>query len=89
MRVELSAKLEAQIRQDVERGAFRSVEEFVELAVTLLHSQESWIADNREAIAARIQTGWDAAERGRLAGESEVRARMQDRKRAWAKQQSA
>ena len=40
MQIQLPPELEAQIRQDVERGPFASVDEFVEYAVALLHEQD-------------------------------------------------
>jgi Arc/MetJ-type ribon-helix-helix transcriptional regulator len=43
MTVQLSPKLEALVKQDVERGLFRSAEEFVERAVTELHEREEWV----------------------------------------------
>ena len=36
-----------------------------------------------DAIAEGIEAGWNAASRGELANESEVRAHMQQRKRIW------
>jgi len=87
MQIQLPPELEAQIRQDVERGPFASVDEFVEYAVALLHEQETWLVQNREAIETGIQAAWDAAERGELANEASVRQRMEERKTAWAHQQ--
>jgi Arc/MetJ-type ribon-helix-helix transcriptional regulator len=84
MHIELSPELEAQIQQDVERGSYRTVHEFVERAVTLLHEQEVWLTQNRELIGKKIQDGWDAAERSELKDEDQVRASMAGRKERWA-----
>jgi len=45
MKIELKPELEALIKQDVERGAYKSADEFVEQAVSLLHEQEAWLAE--------------------------------------------
>ena len=49
----------------------------------MLHDQESWLASNRDAIAAKIQIGWDSAARGELADEPVVRARLKERQAVW------
>lgn len=83
MTIHLRPELEELIRQDVQRGPYQTVDEFVERAVSMLHEQEAWFASRQTEIAGKISEGWAAAERGELASEEEVHARMQDRKRAW------
>jgi Arc/MetJ-type ribon-helix-helix transcriptional regulator len=87
MDIHLRPELEEQIRQDIRRGPYQTVDEFVERAVTLLHEQEAWLAAHRDEIAGKIEEGWNAAVRGELAGDKEVQAHMQERKRAWSEQQ--
>jgi len=87
MDIHLRPELEEQIRQDIQRGPYQTVDEFVERAVTLLHEQEAWLATHRDEIAGKIEEGWNAAVRGELAGDTEVQAHMQERKRAWIEQQ--
>jgi antitoxin ParD1/3/4 len=83
MTVQLSPRLEALVREDVERGPYRSIDEFVEQAVTELHEREQWLSSHREEIRVKIDEGWAAAERGELMGEAEVRREMQQMKAAW------
>jgi putative addiction module CopG family antidote len=66
MTVSLKPELEAMIQGDLERGPYRSVDEFVERAVRMLHEQEEWFAGNRDEIAALIEHGFAQAERGEL-----------------------
>ncbi len=87
MEIHLRPELEEQIRQDVQRGPYRSVHEFVERAVNLLHQQETWFISHAEEISGKIEEGWNAAGRGELSGEKDVKAQMVQRKRAWSKQQ--
>jgi putative addiction module CopG family antidote len=87
MNIHLRPELEEQIRQDIQRGSYQTVDEFIERAVNLLHEQESWFASHRDEIAGKIEEGWNAAARGELAGNKEMQAHMQERKRAWSEQQ--
>jgi putative addiction module CopG family antidote len=87
MEIHLRPELEEQIRQDIQRGPYQTVDEFVERAVSLLHEQEAWFASHRDEIAGKIEEGWNAAARGELASDKEVQAHMQERKRAWSEQQ--
>jgi antitoxin ParD1/3/4 len=83
MKIELKPELEALIRQDVERGAYKSVDEFVEQAVSLLHEQEAWLAEQGSEIRAKIEEGYAAAQRGELVDSGDVRSRLEAKKRAW------
>jgi antitoxin ParD1/3/4 len=87
MTIQLRPELEELVRQDVERGPYRTVVEFVEHAVTLLHEQESWLAAHRVEVAKQIEQGWEAAEAGQLVDAEQVKANMEKRKQAWLEQQ--
>jgi putative addiction module CopG family antidote len=84
--IHLSDELEQLIRQDIQRGPYRSVDEFLEHAVRLLHEHEDWLAFHREKFTKIVDEGWQAAAGGELADEAVVRARMDERKRAWLEQ---
>jgi len=87
MDIHLRPELEEQIRQDIQRGPYQTVDEFVEHAVSLLHEQELWFASHCDEIAGKIEQGWGAAQRGELVDDRGVQAHMQERKRAWIEQQ--
>jgi Arc/MetJ-type ribon-helix-helix transcriptional regulator len=87
MDIHLRPELEEKILQNIQRGPYQTVDEFVERAVSLLHEQEAWFASNRDEIAGKIEEGWNAAARGDLTSDKEVQAHMQERKRAWNEQQ--
>lgn len=89
MTIQLKPELEALIRQDVLRGSYQSIDEFVERAVSQLHAQEEWLAAHRNEIRSKIEEGWQSAERGELSGEQDVQARMTARKKKWLEQRSA
>jgi putative addiction module CopG family antidote len=82
MEIRLRPELEELIKQDVQRGPYETVDEFVEHAVAMLHEQEAWLAANRTGIEAKIHEGYAAAQRGELIEADEVRARLKELKRA-------
>jgi putative addiction module CopG family antidote len=82
MQIRLRPELEELIKQDVQRGPYESVDEFVEQAVSMLHEQETWLAANRAEIQTKIAEGCTSAERGELIGPDEARAKLAELKRA-------
>ncbi|HXL22062.1 MAG TPA: type II toxin-antitoxin system ParD family antitoxin [Candidatus Dormibacteraeota bacterium] len=83
MNIHLRPELEAMIKQDLERGPYQSVDEFVERAVSLLHEQETWLAEHGTEIRAKIDEGYAAAQRGELIDSDQVRSTLEEKKRAW------
>ena len=81
MDIRLRPELEALIRQDVQRGQYQSVDEFVERAIALLHEQETWLAENKGKIETQITEGYASAQRGELVDAEEVRSRLNQLKR--------
>ena len=81
MEIRLRPELADLIKQDVQRGSYQTVDEFVECAVSMLHEQETWLAQNRTDLAAKIDEGYAAAERGELIDADKVRSRLAELKR--------
>ena len=82
MEIRLKPELEALIKQDIQRGSYQTVDEFVERAVSMLLEQETWLAQNRVEIAAKIDEGYAAAQRGELIEADAVRSRLAELQRA-------
>ncbi len=80
MDIQLRPELEDLVRQDVDRGPYQSVDEYVEHAVSLLHAQETWLAEHRAEINSRIADGFAAAKRGELIDADRVRSNLQQKK---------
>jgi Arc/MetJ-type ribon-helix-helix transcriptional regulator len=89
MAIQLRPEVEELIRQDVERGPYRSVEEFVEQAVTRLHEQEAYLLEHADEISAQIEEGWLAAERGEFTSAEELKAELEKRRDARSHPRSA
>jgi len=79
MTIHLKPELEALIQQDLERGPYQSVDEFVAEAVQMLHEHEQWLAENRMDIAAMIQHGFGQAERGETVDGDEAFRQLRER----------
>jgi putative addiction module CopG family antidote len=87
MTIHLKPELEAMIQKDVERGPYQSVDDFVERAVQMLHEEEALLANDREVIHEKIERAFGQFERGEGLTPEESRARLQEKKAAWLKQQ--
>jgi len=86
MEIHLRPELADLIKQDVQRGPYQTVDEFGECAVSMLHEQEAWLAQNRAEIAAKVDQGYAAAERGELVDSEDAHSRLAAFKRNWFNQ---
>ena len=82
MKIDLKPELEEMIKEDLQRGPYQSVDEFVERAVSLLHEQETWLAAHVTDIRTKIEQGYAAAQRGKLIDSGGVRTMLGERKHA-------
>jgi Arc/MetJ-type ribon-helix-helix transcriptional regulator len=82
MEIRLRLELEELIKQDVQRSAYETVDEFVEQAVSMPHEQEAWLAANRAEIQTKIAEKWASAQRGDLLSPDEARSKLADLRRA-------
>lgn len=76
MTVEIAPELENLIREDLARGAYSSVEEYVARAVAALHAQEAELEAERRAISDAIDVGYEQAMRGEVVSADEVFRRL-------------
>ena len=87
MTIHLKPEFEALIQKDVARGAYRSIEEFVERAVQLLHDEEALLHESREAIHEQIGLSLAQLDQGHGISGEVSRTRLQNKKSAWLEQQ--
>ncbi len=71
------------IAEALRSGAYQSSEEVIKRALELLLERDAWLAENR----AKIEEGYAAAQRGELIDSDQVRAQMEEKKRAWVAEQ--
>jgi putative addiction module CopG family antidote len=80
MNINLKPELEQLIQKDIERGAYRSVEEFVEHAIQMLHDEEDLLWENKDAVHREIGRGLASLDRGEGVSGEVSRARLQEKK---------
>jgi antitoxin ParD1/3/4 len=80
MKVELNPELEQMIEQDVQRGNYRSVNEYLDRAVRILHQEEELLALDHEVVDEEIASGIGQLDRREGVSGELARKRMQERK---------
>jgi antitoxin ParD1/3/4 len=79
MPITLQPEHERLIAEALRSGGYQHAEEVIQQALELLHRRDAWLAENR----AKIDEGYAAAQRGELIDSGQVRAQMEEKKRAW------
>lgn len=79
MTIHLDDETQALVEKDVERGLYRSADEFVARAIHMLHEQEEWLAEHHGEIAAKIEQGYAQAEGGELVDGEEAFQQLRQR----------
>jgi len=87
MTIHLKPELEELIKQDIQRGSYQSVAEYVERAVHILHEEEELLAREKEVLAERIASGLAQLDRGEGIPGDVARKRLQERKTAFLAKQ--
>jgi antitoxin ParD1/3/4 len=87
MTIHLRPELEELVKQDIRRGSYQSVDEYVERAVQMLHEEEELLAHEKEAIGKQIASGLAQLDRGEGIPGEVARARLQQRKAVWQAEQ--
>jgi putative addiction module CopG family antidote len=83
MTIHLKPETEALIQEDLQRGPYRTIEEFVEQAVRMLHEEEELWASEKQMIHEKIERGIAQWERGEFFTEEELRVSLAKHKAAW------
>ena len=78
--IQLKPDLERMIQEQIERGGYTSVEEFVERAVHRLSEEEAFLHENKTVIDEKIGAALASLDRGEKISAEESRARLQKRK---------
>ena len=76
-------ELEALIQRRLESGAFQSVEELIEDALSYRNEDEVWVAENRDEIEAQLAEGVAQLDRGEGLTSDAFQAQLRERKAAW------
>ena len=86
MTIKLKPELEHLIQEDIERGAYQSIEQFVERAIQRLHEEEDLLRQSKSEIHGEIGRGLAELDRGEGIPGDESRRRLDQKKAAFKRQ---
>lgn len=73
MQLDLPPDLETLINKRLSSGAYSSAEDVLRRALEAQDAEESWTDEEREALSAHIEEGYQQAERGELLDSAQAR----------------
>lgn len=83
MQLNLPPDLEMLINKRLSSGAYANAEDVLRCALEAQDAEESWTDEERHALAAHIEEGYQQAERGELIGSVQARGEIQTMKEKW------
>jgi Arc/MetJ-type ribon-helix-helix transcriptional regulator len=83
MRLNVPADLETLINKRLSTGGYTSAEDVLRRALEAQDAEESWTDDERRALSAHIEEGYQQAERGELIDGAQARREIQAMKDDW------
>lgn len=83
MKLTLPADIESLINKRLSSGAYSNVEEVLRRALEAQDAEESWTDEERRALSAHIEEGYQQAERGELIDSAQARREIQAMKEKW------
>ena len=89
MQVNPPPDLETLVNKRLSSGGYSSVEEVFRRALEAQDAEESWTAEERQALAAHIEEGFMQAERGELIDGAQARREIQGMKDTWHQERAS
>ena len=83
MQLNLPPDLETLIKKRLSSGAYANAEEVLRDALEAQDAEESWTDEERRALSAHIEEGYQQAERGQLIDGDQARRDIQAMKEKW------
>jgi Arc/MetJ-type ribon-helix-helix transcriptional regulator len=83
MHLNVPPDLETLINKRLSTGDYESVEDVLRRALEAQDAEESWTEEERTALSAHIEEGYQQAERGELIDGTRVRREIQAMKEEW------
>jgi Arc/MetJ-type ribon-helix-helix transcriptional regulator len=77
MTIKLKPQQEHRIVEALRSGIYQSEEEVINRALEVLHEQDEWLIENRQAIHAKIRKGIKELERGEGIPEDKIDAYLE------------
>jgi len=83
MQLNIPPDLEALINKRLSSGAYSNAEDVLRRALEAQDAEESWTEEERRALSAHIEEGYQQAERGELIDSAQARREIQSLKEKW------
>jgi putative addiction module CopG family antidote len=83
MHLNVPPDLETLINKRLSSGAYRNAEDVLRRALEAQDAEESWTDEERRALSAHIEEGYQQAERGELIDSAQARRDIQAMKENW------
>ena len=83
MHLDVPADIETLINKRLSSGGYTSAEDVLRRALEAQDMEESWTEEERRALAAHIEEGYQQAERGELIDGAQARREIQALKEDW------
>jgi len=83
MQLNLPPDLETLINKRISSGAYTNAEDVLRHALEAQDAEESWTDEERRALSAHIEEGYQQAERGQLIDGDQARREIQAMKDKW------
>lgn len=83
MQLNVPPDLETLIKKRLSSGAYMNAEEVLRRALEAQDAEESWTDEERRALSAHIEEGYQQAERGELIDSAQARRDIQAMKENW------
>ena len=88
MQLNLPPDLETLIKKRLSSGAYSNAEDVLRRALEAQDAEESWTDEERRALLAHIEEGYQQAERGQLIEGAQARRDIQVMKENWRQEHS-
>jgi antitoxin ParD1/3/4 len=88
MQVNLPPDLETLVKKRLSSGGYDSVEDVFRRALEAQDAEESWTDEERQALTAHIEEGFQQAERGELIDGAQARSEIQGMKDNWRQERA-
>jgi antitoxin ParD1/3/4 len=83
MQLKLPPDLETLINKRLSSGAYTNAEDVLRRALEAQDAEENWTDEERRALSAHIEEGYQQAERGELIDPAQARMEIQAMKEKW------
>lgn len=88
MQLNIPPDLETLINKRLSSGAYSNAEDVLRRALEAQDAEESWTDEERRALSAHIEEGYQQAERGDLVDGGQARREIQAMKEKWRERRS-